>query len=88
MPRCDIDDTPLAQGVDTDLLDAGAHRPHRSPIARLQSVLNGTQCETGAPTSLVREVPEVFQARPTNLNGFAIIPMLYKYLYILPAQKR
>jgi hypothetical protein len=64
IPLRDIDDTPFAQNMDTDFLDARANGPHRLPIAWLQSVLNSAEFGTGASTSLVGEIPEVFQTRP------------------------
>ncbi|OHB63238.1 MAG: hypothetical protein A2Y77_08545 [Planctomycetes bacterium RBG_13_62_9] len=62
LQRCDIDDAPLAQYVDPDLLDAGTDRPHRFPVARLKSMLDGTQFKAGSATSLIGKAPEIVQA--------------------------
>jgi len=59
LPLYDINNAPLAQDMDPDLLDPGTNRMDRFPITRIESVLDGTQFEAGAPTNFVREVPEI-----------------------------
>ena len=61
VPFRDVDDTPLAQHMNTDLLDPRSDTMHRLPVARLQSILNRAEFETRRSARLIREVPEVVQ---------------------------
>jgi hypothetical protein len=63
MPLYDINNAPLAQDMNPDLLDPGTNRMDWFPIIRIEPILNVAQLEAGVPTSFVREVPEVIQAR-------------------------
>jgi hypothetical protein len=65
-----IDDSPLAQNVDTDFLHAWTNYLDWFPIAWFKSILNRSELETCGTASFIWEVPKIIEARPHELEQF------------------
>ena len=64
----DIDYSPLAQNVNTDLLNPRADCRHGFPINWFESVLNRTEFEACGTAGLIGKIPKIIEARPYKVQ--------------------
>ena len=83
----EIDYLPLAQNVDTNFVHAWADCLYWLPIAWFESTLNRSELEACGTASFIGEVPKIVEARSHEIERFMVTTILYKFLYILQAQR-
>ena len=59
----DIDDSPLAQNVDTDFLHPRADHLHWFPITWFEPVLNRAEFKACRTASFIWEIPKIIETR-------------------------
>ena len=78
----DLEHSVLDTGVDTDLVDTGAHERHRLPIVRHQTLLNAPQLVASLSSGVLRKSAKVIERRPKPTERLLKHDGVYIFLYV------
>jgi hypothetical protein len=65
-----VQDSPFAQNMNTNLPDSGSNNIHRLQVGRFQSSLDRVKLKSGLPPSLGWEIAKVIKTRTNEPQGF------------------